>query len=102
MTGRLVSGGSGGISMDNGKGKFYLILLWLLPLMVSLTYCGAGGGGGESGPSSSVNAAGTTKGVVSGIVVDKSGVPISGVTITAYHTNNNIGVTTTTDANGAY
>ncbi len=83
--------------MDKGKSKFSINLLWLLLLILSLTSCGGGGGGGQSDPPSSNN-----NGVVSGIVVDKSGVPISGVTITAYHTNNNIGVTTTTDANGAY
>ncbi len=44
----------------------------------------------------------TTNGTVSGVVVDKRGVPIPGVTITALHTNVSIGVTTTTDANGAY
>ncbi len=40
--------------------------------------------------------------VVSGIIADLRGAPISGVTITAYDTNCNNGTTTTTDANGTY
>jgi hypothetical protein len=78
-----------------------------MPLILSsmlLAACGGGGsGGGQSNSNSSNNnAGGTTNGTVSGIVVDTNGTPIPGVTVTAYHTNNNIGVTTTTDANGAY
>ncbi len=40
--------------------------------------------------------------VVSGIAADLRGVPISGVTITAFDTNCNNGITTTTDATGTY
>ncbi len=67
-------------------------------VICAVTSCGGGGGGGggQSDPGNNTN------GIVSGVVVDKGGAPISGVTITAYHTNNNIGVTTTTDANGVY
>ncbi len=77
-----------------------------------LSACGGGGigGGGRTGGGGgqvslkfiSTNIGATTSGNISGIVVDKDGVPISEVTITAFHTNNNIGVTTRTDANGAY
>ena len=76
------------------------LLLVILSNML-LAACG-GGGGGQSNSGSSNNVGSTTSGSVSGVVVDKDGVPISGVTVTAYHTNNNIGVTTNTDANGAY
>ena len=77
-------------------GKKKLLLAFFL--MCAVISCGGGGGGGGQ----SISTMPTPNGVVSGAVVDKRGVPISGVTITAYHTNNNIGVTTTTDANGAY
>ena len=71
----------------------FLLAFFVICAVVSCG--GGGGGGGQSDP-------GNNNGIVSGVVVDKSGAPISGVTITAYHTNNNIGITTTTDANGAY
>lgn len=67
-----------------------------------LAACGGGGGGGQGNSSPANTVGSTTSGVVSGVVVDKNGVPIPSATITAYHTNNNIGVTTTTDATGAY
>ena len=79
--------------------KIKIVLGFLV--MCAVISCGGDRGGGQSN-SSNNNVGRTTSGIVSGVVVDKSGVPISGVTITAYHTNNNIGVTTTTDANGAY
>jgi len=70
-------------------------------LVCLLCACG-GNGGSPNSPNSNVNSGGTSNGVVSGVVLDTNGVPVSGVTITAYHTNNNVGVTTTTDVNGAY
>jgi hypothetical protein len=39
---------------------------------------------------------------VSGTVADKDGLPIAGVTVSAFHHNENKTVTTTTDANGFY
>lgn len=75
---------------------------------------GAGGSGGStnsvntnvpcdgctSNPANQSN--GIANGVVSGKIVDKGGNPVSGVSVTAYHTNNNTGVTVSTDASGAY
>jgi hypothetical protein len=58
--------------------------------------CGGGGGGGSS-PSSGVVTA-----KVSGTVVDKNGVPESGVTISVFNHNDHTTVTTTTDTNGNY
>jgi Protein of unknown function (DUF1566)/Carboxypeptidase regulatory-like domain len=59
--------------------------------------CGGGGGGTNSFPSSGVATA-----KVSGTVVDKNGVPESGVTISVFHHNDHTTVTTTTDINGNY
>ena len=67
-----------------------------------LCACGGNGNNGLGNTNPSNNEGGTTSGVVSGVVLDNNGAPIPGVTITAYHTNNNIGVSTTTDATGAY
>jgi hypothetical protein len=72
----------------------------LLPIifLLSLTACGGGGGsGGPTTPSQPVPTA-----TVSGTVQDKSGVPLAGVTISAYYHNVHTTVTTTTAANGSY
>lgn len=75
--------------------------------------CGGGSNGGASGngmPPAGAMGSGVgndnlyyaNTGKVSGTVVDKNGVAISGVTITGYHTNSHVSVTAATDANGAY
>jgi len=87
-----------------------IALLLLCLGLCLLSGCSGGGTSGNGGagsnltsPGSTSNNSGTnTNGYVSGVVVDTDGVAVSGVTITAYHTNNNIGVTTTTNASGAY
>lgn len=73
--------------------------------LCSLAACG----GGYTGSNSTSNGNGimTTPTVivtskVSGTVLDKAGVPISGVTISVFHHNNNTTVTTTTNAQGVY
>ncbi|HXE96922.1 MAG TPA: DUF1566 domain-containing protein [Dongiaceae bacterium] len=66
---------------------------------------GTAGSGGttRSGPTGDVPiGAPVVTNKVSGTVVDKNGVPISGVTIRVFHHNENSTVTTTTDANGAW
>lgn len=59
--------------------------------------CGGGSSGGNTNPGVP-----PITSTVSGTVVDKSSVPVSGVTITVYSNNNNTAVTTTTDSSGAY
>lgn len=78
--------------------------------MFLLGLCSAcGGGGGGAASTGSPTAAGnlgqssapvTNK--VSGKIVDKNGAPISGVTVSIFHHNDNTTVTTTTDASGNY
>lgn len=69
--------------------------------LVLLGACGSDSGG------SSNTAAGGSSGapvfaLVSGVVVDKAGVPVSGVTVSVFHHNTNTTVTATTDADGEY
>ena len=74
-------------------------------LLTLLSACG-GGGGGASPVSAPIVAGPQTspvvKNKVSGVVADKSGKPVAGVTISVFHHNTNTTVTTTTDASGAY
>ena len=69
-----------------------------------LAACGGGGGGSaESVLSTSSASAGlVTKSTVSGVVTDKGGAPIAGVTVSVFHTNDNTTTTATTDAAGRY
>jgi len=67
--------------------------------------CGGGGGGSDSagaptGSAMTNNAPPTS--TYSGVVADKNGVPIAGVTVTVYLTNDHTDHVTTTDANGRY
>lgn len=74
------------------------IRLFLVVLAACLLEgCGGGGGGGGSTASQPV-----PKGTVSGTVVDKSGTPLAGVTISVFYHNDHTTVTTTTDAAGGY
>ncbi|MEO7495958.1 MAG: DUF1566 domain-containing protein [Massilia sp.] len=81
--------------------------LSMLVLLGLCSACGGGGGGASStgAPSSAGNlgqsgAPVTNK--LSGKVLDKNGAPISGVTISVFHHNDNTTATTTTDAAGSY
>jgi len=86
----------------------YFALLAAFSLLVS---CGGGGGSGgntnnttnlsSSGDGTSLNNAPITA-KISGKVLDKSGIPVAGVTISAFHHNDHTTLTATTDANGAY
>jgi hypothetical protein len=78
------------------------------PALFLLSLLGAcGGGGGQSSPGSAVVPAGAqtapvVQNRVSGVVTDKSGRAVAGVTISVFHHNTNTTVTTSTDAGGAY
>lgn len=86
------------LKVPNRNGVMKAGLLFMILASMLLTACGGSGGDGQD----NLHQASQDTGAVSGVVVDKNGAPVSGVTITAYHTNDNTGVTTTTDANGAY
>ncbi len=86
---------------------------WIKPALAMLSLgvigaCGGGGGGGSSNNNSSTGTTTTTTSTapvlaaLAGTVLDKSGVPIAGVTVSVFHHNTNITVTSSTDANGAY
>lgn len=64
-----------------------------------LSACGGGSGGVAGNTNPGMPPVTST---VSGIVADKNGAPLSGVTITVYSNNNNTAVTTTTGTNGTY
>lgn len=91
-----------------GRTGFLLAALGL----ALLSACSGGSGGGNpvgNGSNGAQQAGGSQNGYqpgdkvkLSGSVVDKSGVPIPGVTITVYYNNENTKVTATTDAAGAY
>ena len=81
-------------------------------LLMILLLAACSGGGDRADTTGSNNGVALTGGgltgvpvvtsKVSGTVVDKNGVPISGVTISVFHHNENSTVTTTTDTNGNY
>jgi hypothetical protein len=76
-------------------------------LLTLLSACGGGGGGGGTTASTAPVVSGPQtspiiKNKVSGVVADKSGKGIAGVTISVFHHNTNTTVTTTTDATGAW
>ncbi len=75
--------------------RFPLVIV----VLFLLSACGGGGGGCETcGDRTGAPITST----VSGTVVGKNGLPLSGVTISVYYHNVHTTVTTTTDANGAY
>lgn len=69
------------------------------PVNVSLTVSGTNVTGQNF---AAISLSGPENRTVSGVVADLRGIPIPGVAITAYNTNCNNGITTTTNANGAY
>lgn len=73
--------------------------LVLLGFIAQLSSCS---GGGSSGPTGSDQSGAPVTNKVSGVVVDKNGTPIPGVTISIFHHNENTTATTTTDINGIY
>jgi hypothetical protein len=79
---------------------------FILGLLAALAGCGgANGGGANTAPivagGTPVNTQPVTA-TVTGTVVDRSGLPIAGVTVSAFHHNNNTTVTATTNADGVY
>lgn len=70
--------------------------------VVSLLLLNSCGGGGGKCESCNDSTSAPAKGTVSGTVAGKDGLPVSGVTISAYYHNVHTTVATTTDANGAY
>ncbi|MDD2737203.1 MAG: DUF1566 domain-containing protein [Desulfuromonadaceae bacterium] len=73
-----------------------------LLLISGVALLGACGGGGNGSPTNNDTTGAPVLNKVSGLVVDKSGTPLSGVTISIFHHNEKTTVTTTTDANGFY
>ena len=73
----------------------------LLLAALSIALISACNGGGTAGGNTTPDVPPVTS-TLSGKVADKSGVPVSGVTITVYSNNNNTAVTTTTDSAGIY
>ena len=61
-----------------------------------------GGGGGSQCETCGNAAAGPAKSTISGTVVDKNGLPLAGVVVSAYYHNVHTTATTTTDAKGTY
>ncbi|MES2299999.1 MAG: DUF1566 domain-containing protein [Pseudomonadota bacterium] len=68
-------------------------------IAAGLAGCGGGGGGGSAPTSPSIPVATAT---VSGKVLDRSGAPVAGVTISAYYHNVHSTVTTSSAADGSY
>ncbi|GFO54396.1 hypothetical protein GMSM_14030 [Geomonas sp. Red276] len=62
---------------------------------------GCGGSGGLSG-GNQVNQSSPSRDRLSGVISDRNGVPVSGVTVTLYYNNSNTTATATTDSSGAY
>jgi hypothetical protein len=74
--------------------------LFFVAVIGGLVSCGGGGG---SGSGSGATAATTVpKATISGTVLDKSGAPVSGVTVSAYYHNVHTTGSTTTGADGRY
>lgn len=87
--------------------------LMLLMALGTLVSCGGGGsGGGDASNNSIINSGTNNNGAlvnnapitvkISGKALDKSGKPVSGVTISAFHHNDHTTLTAITDANGNY
>lgn len=77
----------------------------LIFLTLALASCGGGGSSGATGSGAAGNSAGGNAPVtsaVSGSVLDLSGRPVAGVTVSVFHHNTNTTATTVTDANGEY
>jgi hypothetical protein len=68
-----------------------------LGLLIGLAACGGGGGGSAVIPFVPVATA-----TISGTVLDKSGAPVAGVTVSAYYHNVHTTTVTTTGADGRY
>jgi hypothetical protein len=81
--------------MDNAKG-------WVAAGIAALVVGCGGGGGGSSQTGNTTTLTPPPTAMLSGVVVDRSGAPVSGVTVTVYSNNTHIATTATTDANGAY
>lgn len=81
--------------MDNAKG-------WIAAGIAALVVACGGGGGGSSQTGNTNTVTPPPTSTLSGVVVDRSGAPVSGVTITVYSNNTHVATTATTDANGAY
>lgn len=77
-------------------------LNWLLATSFLCLLNACGGGGGGTATSSGLIGSPVIKSTVSGTVVTKDGLPLSGVTVSVYYHNVHTTVTTTTDANGVY
>jgi len=75
-------------------------ILLALSGIALLSACSGGGGGANATSGNQTGAPVTSR--LSGSVLDKSGVPLAGVTVTVYSNNDNTAVTTTTDASGGY
>lgn len=82
---------------------------WIRAFLAALglgTLVACGGGGGRGNGSACQTCNDTTNApvtaTVAGMVLDKAGAPVAGVTISVFHHNTNTTVTSTTDANGAY
>lgn len=78
-------------------------------LLGTLGACGGGGGGGggSSAGSTTLAAGSNTQDApvlskLSGKILDKSGKPVAGVTVSAFHHNDHTTLTAVTDASGAY
>ncbi|MEO8155310.1 MAG: DUF1566 domain-containing protein [Rhizobacter sp.] len=66
-----------------------------------LCACGSDSGGSSPG-SNTAGGAAPVFNTVSGLVVDRLGAPVSGVTVSVFHHNTNTTVTTSTDSSGHY
>lgn len=72
--------------------------LLLVAGLALLGACGSDGGGSSSGLGGNQGAPVTS--TVSGVVLDKNGASVAGVTVNVFHHNTNTTATITTDANG--
>jgi hypothetical protein len=88
-----------------GSGVFMRTIALLAGILGCSLLTGCGGGGSSADTSNNPNVASggpPAPSTIAGVVTDTNGAPISGVTITAFLTNENNDRVTTTDANGAY
>jgi hypothetical protein len=92
--------------------KIKLIDLKNIVLLSAFSVLVSCGGGGSGGSTNTTNTSGSNNGTlvsdapitvkISGKVLDTSGRPVAGVTISAFHHNDHTIVTALTDANGTY